>query len=129
RAGETVRPAVSRRSGQAQHSRPQRRQAVQPGSPGEISQTPTDGGRIIMKITRITPFATALPLRRPMKTGGSEMTTVENIFVRIDTDEGLTGWGEASSAPRMTGETVASIMEAIRFLTPALEGRDPRNSA
>ena len=97
--------------------------------PGEISPIATDGGRIVMKITRITPFATALPLRRPMKTGGEEMTKVENIFVRIDTDEGLTGWGEASSAPRMTGETVASIMEAIRFLTPALEGREPRNSA
>jgi muconate cycloisomerase len=82
-----------------------------------------------MKITRITPFATALPLRRPMKTGGEEMTKVENIFVRIDTDEGLIGWGEASSAPRMTGETVASIMAAIRFLTPALQGRDPRDAA
>lgn len=82
-----------------------------------------------MKVKRITPFATALPLRRPMKTGGTEITAVENIFVRIETDDGLIGWGEASAAPRMTGETLASIMAAIRFLTPALEGRDPRDSA
>ena len=82
-----------------------------------------------MKVTRITPFATALPLRRPMKTGGEEIAAVENIFVRIDTDEGLIGWGEASSAPRMTGETVASIMAAIGYLTPALVGREPSDFA
>ena len=77
-----------------------------------------------MKVKRITPRVAALPLRRPMKTGGSELTSVENIFVRIETDDGIVGWGEASAAPRMTGETTASIMAAIDYLTPALQGRD-----
>jgi L-alanine-DL-glutamate epimerase-like enolase superfamily enzyme len=78
-----------------------------------------------MKVKRITSYATALPLRRPMKTGGNELKAVDNIFVRIDTDNGIVGWGEASAAPRMTGETAASILAAIEFLTPVLEGRDP----
>jgi muconate cycloisomerase len=82
-----------------------------------------------MKVTRITPRVAALPLRRPMKTGGSELTSVENIFVRIETDDGIVGWGEASAAPRMTGETTASIMAAIDYLAPALQGRDPSELA
>ena len=82
-----------------------------------------------MKVDRITPYVAALPLRRPMKTGGSELTAVENIFVRIDTDDGIVGWGEASAAPRMTGETTASIIAAIDYLTPALQGRDPGDFA
>ena len=76
-----------------------------------------------MKIKHIKSLIASLPLRRPMKTGGAEIKTVENIFVRIETDDGFVGWGEASAAPRMTGETVASIVAAINYLTPALVGR------
>jgi L-alanine-DL-glutamate epimerase-like enolase superfamily enzyme len=78
-----------------------------------------------MKVKRITSYAAALPLRRPMKTGGKELAAVDNVFVRIDTDQGIVGWGEASAAPRMTGETAAGIVAAISYLTPALIGRDP----
>jgi L-alanine-DL-glutamate epimerase-like enolase superfamily enzyme len=82
-----------------------------------------------MKVKHIKPLVAALPLRRPMKTGGAELKTVENIFIRIETDDGFVGWGEASAAPRMTGETTASIVAAIDYLTPALIGHDPRQFA
>ena len=35
------------------------------------------------------------------------------------------GWGEAASAPVMTGETLESIVTAIHYLAPALRGREP----
>jgi L-alanine-DL-glutamate epimerase-like enolase superfamily enzyme len=78
-----------------------------------------------MKITKIEPKAADLPLSRPIKMSGVEIATSENVFVRIETDDGLVGWGEASSSPSMTGETVESMMAAIGFLSPFLEGRDP----
>ena len=38
------------------------------------------------------------------------------MLVRIETDSGVTGWGEAASAPLMTGETLESIVAAVHFL-------------
>lgn len=78
-----------------------------------------------MKIAKIEPKAADLPLTRPIKMSGVEIATSENVFVRVETDDGLVGWGEASSSPSMTGETVDSMMAAIGFLAPFLEGRDP----
>lgn len=82
-----------------------------------------------MKVTKIEPIATSLPMSRPMKMGGIKFDEANNVFVRIETDDGLVGWGEASAAPSMTGETVESMVAAIRYLTPWLEGCDPRDFA
>ncbi len=78
-----------------------------------------------MKITKIEPIAADLPLIRPFKMSGVEIAVSENVFARIETDDGLVGWGEASSSPSMTGETVESIVAAVKFLAPFMEGRDP----
>lgn len=78
-----------------------------------------------MKITRIDPIVADLPLHRPFKMSGVEVSVSENVFARVQTDAGLVGWGEASSSPAMTGETVQSMVAAIRYLAPHLLGRDP----
>ena len=78
-----------------------------------------------MKITRIEPIVADLPLRRPIKMSGVEIAVSENVFARVETDNGPVGWGEASSSPSMTGETVESMVAAIRFLAPFFIGRDP----
>jgi muconate cycloisomerase len=44
------------------------------------------------------------------------------VLVRIVTDDGVVGWGEAASAPTMTGETVEGMMAAARYLVPYLLG-------
>ena len=76
-----------------------------------------------MKIKSIEPVAVSLPMKKPVQMSGETVARADNIFVRIEADNGLTGWGEAASAPTMTGETVASMMAAIEFLTPKLLGR------
>jgi muconate cycloisomerase len=43
--------------------------------------------------------------------------------VRIEADDGCVGWGEAPSAPTMTGETVASMTAAVEHMAPMLMGR------
>jgi muconate cycloisomerase len=75
-----------------------------------------------MSIKRITPIAISLPLSKPIKMAGIEIARADNVLVRLSTASGVVGWGEAASAPSMTGETVESMMAAIRYLMPYLEG-------
>src|SRR5215213_596098 len=75
-----------------------------------------------MKIKRIQAIAVSLPLTKPIKMAGVELRTADNVLVRLETDKGIVGWGEAASAPSMTGETVESMTAAIRYLAPYLEG-------
>jgi muconate cycloisomerase len=82
-----------------------------------------------MKITRIEPIAVALPMKKPVYMAGVEIRQADNVLVRIEADSGVVGWGEAASAPTMTGETVESMMAAIAYLMPAVLGRDPEDIA
>jgi L-alanine-DL-glutamate epimerase-like enolase superfamily enzyme len=85
-----------------------------------------------VKIKAIEPIAVSLPMKKPVQMSGETVARADNVFVRIESDNGVTGWGEAASAPTMTGETIASMMAAIEYLTPKLLGRaadDPAGAA
>jgi D-galactarolactone cycloisomerase len=78
-----------------------------------------------MKITRVEPILVALPYEhgapKPERTGMGTWETQDILFVRVDTDAGFTGWGEAFSNAS-TPVTIPAISEVIAAL--AL-GRDP----
>jgi L-alanine-DL-glutamate epimerase-like enolase superfamily enzyme len=81
-----------------------------------------------MKIDRIE----AIPVRVPLKPGWTTKTahgvhsTSDYVVIRIGTDAGLVGLGEATVAARWTGETSGTGVSVIReLLAPALMGRDP----
>jgi L-alanine-DL-glutamate epimerase-like enolase superfamily enzyme len=76
-----------------------------------------------VKIKRVEPIAVSLPMKKPVFMAGVEIRQADNILVRLEADDGAIGWGEAASAPTMTGETVESMMAAVRYLGPAVEGR------
>lgn len=78
-----------------------------------------------MQIKSMEPIAVSLPMKKPVIMAGEEVRRADNVLVRIETDAGLVGWGEAASAPVMTGETLESIVTAVHYLAPALRGRDP----
>lgn len=80
-----------------------------------------------MHITSITPLPVSLPMKKPVVMAGEEVRRADNVLVRVETTEGAVGWGEAASAPVMTGETLESIVAAIHHLAPALDGRDARD--
>lgn len=80
-----------------------------------------------MHIARIDAFACGLPLKKPVKMAGEEVTRADNVYVRVQSADGVVGWGEAGSAPTMTGETVGSMVAAIHLMTPRLMTRDPRD--
>ncbi len=67
----------------------------------------------------------ALPLKTPMTMSGITIATAENLLVRIETADGRVGWGEAASAPTMTGDTLGGLVAAVRdHLAPLLVGQD-----
>src|SRR5512134_2671186 len=75
-------------------------------------------------IRRVDAIPVALPLKAPMKMAGVTIRRADNLLVRIEAD-GLVGWGEAASAPTMTGDTLGGLVAAVRdHLAPALTGQD-----
>jgi L-alanine-DL-glutamate epimerase-like enolase superfamily enzyme len=82
-----------------------------------------------VKIKRIEPIAVALPMKKPVFMAGVEIRQADNVLVRVEADNGSVGWGEAASAPTMTGETVESMMAAALYLAPALLGRPAEDIA
>lgn len=80
-----------------------------------------------MKITRVTPFLVALPYDhgapKPMRHGMGNWATQPILLIRVDTDEGVTGWGEAfghASSP----VTMVAVSKVVAELAV---GRDPRD--
>ncbi len=47
---------------------------------------------------------------------GISVETADNLIVSIIGDNGNIGWGEASSAPTMTGEFVQGMVAAAQFV-------------
>ena len=82
-----------------------------------------------MKIKRIEPIAVSFPMKKPVVMAGVEIRQADNMVVRIEVDNGVVGWGEAASAPTMTGETGESMVTAVHYLTPAVEGRPAEDIA
>jgi L-alanine-DL-glutamate epimerase-like enolase superfamily enzyme len=76
-----------------------------------------------VKIKHVEAIAVSLPMKKPVFMAGVEIRSADNVLVRIEADNGVVGWGEAASAPTMTGETVESMMAAIGYLAPAVEQR------
>ncbi|PYN80214.1 MAG: L-alanine-DL-glutamate epimerase [Candidatus Rokuibacteriota bacterium] len=81
-----------------------------------------------MKITRVQTIVLNLPMlidgATPML-GGGPRTSVDMLLVRIDTDGGITGWGEAFGH-RIFPATRAAI---DTLLGPMCVGRDPSHIA
>jgi muconate cycloisomerase len=82
-----------------------------------------------MKITRVEAIPVRVPLKKGMttKTAHGEQVESPYVVVRVHTDEGLVGLGEATVAPLWDGETSPGCVAVIHdILGPALAGEDPR---
>jgi len=81
-----------------------------------------------LTMRRIDAIAVAVPLNAPMKMAGITITRAENLLVRVEAASGEVGWGEAPSAPTMTGDTLGGLVAAVRdHLAPLLIGKDARH--
>jgi len=76
-----------------------------------------------VKITRVTATPIHVPLIPELttKTAHGEHITSPYVIVEIETDTGLVGLGEATLAPRWSGETRTGCLAAIdQLITPAV---------
>ena len=78
-----------------------------------------------LAIRRVDAIPVALPLTVPVTMSGITIRTADNLLVRIEAADGTVGWGEAASAPTMTGDTLGGLVAAVRdHLAPLLIGQD-----
>jgi L-alanine-DL-glutamate epimerase-like enolase superfamily enzyme len=83
-----------------------------------------------MKITSIESGPVKLRLSEPYTIAYETIDTAENVFVRIETDSDVVGFGCAAPDNEVTGESGESVVAAIRdVVEPALRKSDPLRTA
>lgn len=68
-----------------------------------------------------------IPVRRPHVMSFTRLEAVNFVFVRVETRDGLVGWGEAAclGGPTWSEESAESVAATVgRYLAPWLRGRD-----
>jgi len=79
-----------------------------------------------MKVTAVHVETLELKLEEPFVIASSALDVSPCNVIRVETDEGLVGYGEAVPAYEFTGETIWTVQDVIgEYLGPATVGRDP----
>ena len=61
----------------------------------------------------------------PFKISFATIDAAEIVILKVTTDTGITGYGEASPFSPVTGETIDSVDAFLRTVTPGMIGMDP----
>lgn len=77
-----------------------------------------------MKIINIDAKKIELELVKPIEIALGTISHSETVIVRIETEEGLIGYGEGSGVPFVTGESSDMIITAIQMLRQELIGME-----
>lgn len=80
-----------------------------------------------MKITDIKIEKLYIPMKKPFKIAFAEQDHSENILVKIMTDEGIWGIGEAAPFAPVTGESNETVICVLNLFKQALIGMDAIN--
>jgi L-alanine-DL-glutamate epimerase-like enolase superfamily enzyme len=82
-----------------------------------------------MKITNVTArwLRCPIPAERQHVSDFGRQAGFDTTLVRVETDEGVTGYGEAKAAVGSSGACASIVACVERELAPALLGQDPRD--
>jgi len=79
-----------------------------------------------LKITNIDAWPVEMRLMEPYTIAYETIEKITNIFIRIETDKGIIGFGCAAPDKQITGETPESVTLALNeIVLPNLRGSDP----
>lgn len=79
-----------------------------------------------MKITRVEAWLQEMKLATPYTIARKTINTAQNIFVRIETDGKLAGYGCGAPDEDVTGESIELAFQTVHGpIADALKGRDP----
>ena len=73
-----------------------------------------------MKVARFDAFPVRVPYRQNEQSSVVNTAGVSAVIVRLETDDGLVGWGECDTAA-----DTASVEAAVRSAMPFVLGSDP----
>jgi len=77
-----------------------------------------------MHITRIETALLRVPLNAPFTTALRSVDTLQEVVVLVHTDTGHVGYGAAPPTAPITGETIGSVLDAVRLhIAPCLTSR------
>jgi L-alanine-DL-glutamate epimerase-like enolase superfamily enzyme len=83
-----------------------------------------------MRIKRIEAWPAMMKLNEPYTIAYETIEQTTNIFLRIDTEKGLYGFGCAAPDIQITGETPESVLLSLKeIVDPAIKGSDPLRTA
>lgn len=81
-----------------------------------------------MKITAVESIQADIPFKRPFVVWRGTIDRKRHVFVRIETDAGIAGWGEAAPFLFYAPETAADVHAMVtNHMAGELIGKDPRN--
>ncbi len=79
-----------------------------------------------MRIINSETWRIDFKLREPYTIAYETYDSATNLFVRLETDTGLRGYGCAAPAPEVTGESITDCQEALETLSAEAIGVHPR---
>ena len=79
-----------------------------------------------MVITDIQFLVKSFRFEEPMKVAFATITDMDSCIVKVLTDEGITGYGEAAPLPFVTGDNLGTVLAVGKEMRDALLGMDPR---
>ncbi|WP_276257836.1 mandelate racemase/muconate lactonizing enzyme family protein [Haloglomus litoreum] len=81
-----------------------------------------------MEITDLDPIPVSVPYSVDFAISGGEVSAANHVLLRLHTDAGVVGLGEACPDPYFAPETMGSVVAAIEdHISPAIRGEDPSN--
>jgi L-alanine-DL-glutamate epimerase-like enolase superfamily enzyme len=78
-----------------------------------------------IRITDVDLFQAKIPMIAPFRISIGVISEGEYLFVRVNTDGGVSGWGEATPTTMITGDTQAINAAAAGTLAKLILGKDP----
>lgn len=78
-----------------------------------------------MKITDVKIEKFYIELTEPFKVAFAEVSHAESLLIKIETDEGVEGYGEAAPFAPVTGETPEGCLAVLKMFRQGLVGMNP----
>ncbi|CAN5663374.1 dipeptide epimerase [soil metagenome] len=86
------------------------------------------GSVVGVKITSVDAYLVDIPFREPFVVWRGLIRSKQHVLVRLATEDGTTGWGEASPFLYYASETARDVLSMVRdVMAGELIGRDPRD--
>lgn len=81
-----------------------------------------------MKITDVKTWPVSIPFKKPFVVWRGVAETKDHVIVQVETDEGISGVGEASPFLYYASETQEDVISTVHnYIRPIIKGMDPFN--